>query len=50
VRRRRRYPGRVELHEPRKLAAELAPLPAQRGCAGTKAPRGAALPDDEWSI
>jgi phage terminase small subunit len=34
----------------RKLAAELALPPAQRSRAGMSAPRGATLPDDEWSI
>ena len=34
----------------RKLAAELALPPAQRSRAGMAAPRGAAFPEDEWSI
>ncbi len=34
----------------RKLAAELALPPAQRGRAGMTPPRGGALHDDEWSI
>jgi hypothetical protein len=34
----------------RKLAAELALPPAQRSRAGMTAPRGAAFPEDEWSI
>ncbi len=34
----------------RKPAAELALPPARRSRAGMTAPRGAALPEDEWSI